>query len=47
MAAYKGMALFPRRIDGRFVMLGRQDSESIWLLRSDELNLWGDGDKLV
>jgi predicted GH43/DUF377 family glycosyl hydrolase len=40
MAAYKGMALFPRRIDGQFVMLGRQDSENIWLLRSDDLYDW-------
>jgi len=47
MAAYKGMALFPRRIDGRFVMLGRQDSENIWLLRSDDLNHWDEGEIIV
>jgi predicted GH43/DUF377 family glycosyl hydrolase len=40
MTGYKGMALFPRRIDGQFVMLGRQDSENIWLLRSDDLYTW-------
>jgi len=43
----KGMALFPRRIDGRYVMLGRQDNESIWLLRSDDLYTWEGGDKLI
>ena len=43
MAAYKGMALFPRRIGGRYVMLGRQDNESIWLLESDDLYRWDDG----
>ena len=43
LTAYKGMALFPRRIDDRFVMLGRQDSESIWLLRSDDLYNWDEG----
>ena len=43
MAGYKGMALFPRRIDDRFTMLGRQDSESLWLLQSDTLDRWEDG----
>lgn len=43
MAGYKGMALFPRRIGGRYVMLGRQDNENIWLLESDDLYRWDDG----
>lgn len=43
MAGYKGMALFPRRLGGRFVMLGRQDNENIWLLESDDLYRWEDG----
>jgi len=43
MAAYKGMALFPRRIDGDFVMLGRQDNENIWLCRSNDMDVWEDG----
>ena len=43
MAGYKGMALFPRRIDGRYTMLGRQDSESLWLLQSDTLERWEEG----
>jgi predicted GH43/DUF377 family glycosyl hydrolase len=46
-AGAKGMALFPRRIGGRFVMLGRQDSESIWLHRSDTLLDWNGGGKVV
>jgi predicted GH43/DUF377 family glycosyl hydrolase len=46
-AAEKGMALFPRKIDGRFAMLGRQDSESIWLLASDSLYSWDGGIKVV
>jgi predicted GH43/DUF377 family glycosyl hydrolase len=46
-AAAKGMALFPRRIDGHYVMLGRQDNENIWLLRSDDLYTWDGGAKLV
>jgi predicted GH43/DUF377 family glycosyl hydrolase len=43
----KGMALFPRKIGGAYVMLGRQDNESIWLHRSDDLFTWNGGDKLI
>lgn len=43
MSGHKGMALFPRRISGRYVMLGRQDNENIWLLESDDLYQWDDG----
>jgi predicted GH43/DUF377 family glycosyl hydrolase len=46
-AAAKGMALFPRKIDGRYFMLGRQDNESIWLLDSDDLFHWDGGAKLI
>ena len=46
-ARTKGMALFPRRIDGRYWMLGRQDSESIWLMSSDDPYVWSGGQKLV
>ncbi|MBV1686686.1 glycoside hydrolase family 130 protein [Novosphingobium sp. G106] len=47
MAGYKGMALFPRRIDGRYAMLGRQDGENICLLRSDDLFTWESGEQIV
>jgi predicted GH43/DUF377 family glycosyl hydrolase len=36
----KGMALFPRKIKGRYVMLGRQDMENIYVLFSDHLHFW-------
>jgi predicted GH43/DUF377 family glycosyl hydrolase len=36
----KGMALFPRRIHGQYVMLSRQDGENLYLMRSDELHFW-------
>jgi len=36
----KGMALFPRRIGGRFAMLTRLDGESLQLSRSDDLHTW-------
>jgi len=36
----KGMALFPRKIAGRYAMLGRQDGENIHLMFSDNLHFW-------
>jgi predicted GH43/DUF377 family glycosyl hydrolase len=36
----KGMALFPRKIRGRYVMLGRQDYENIYLMFSDHVHFW-------
>jgi predicted GH43/DUF377 family glycosyl hydrolase len=36
----KGMALFPRKIDGRFAMLSRQDDENIFLMFSDNIHFW-------
>lgn len=40
MVHNKGMALFPRRIDGDFAMLSRQDNESIFLMRSEDIRHW-------
>jgi predicted GH43/DUF377 family glycosyl hydrolase len=45
--ASKGMALFPRRVDGRFAMIGRQDNENLWLVESDDITVWNGGAKLV
>jgi len=36
----KGMALFPRRINGHYAMLSRQDDENILLMFSDNLHFW-------
>jgi predicted GH43/DUF377 family glycosyl hydrolase len=46
-AETKGMALFPRRINGRYAMLSRQDNENIWLLYSDDLYTWDGGEKII
>jgi predicted GH43/DUF377 family glycosyl hydrolase len=43
----KGMALFPRKIDGRYMMLGRQDNENIWLLSSHAFDTWSGGEKII
>ncbi len=38
----KGMALFPRRIDGRYAMISRQDDENLFLMFSDNPHFWSD-----
>lgn len=43
----KGMALFPRKIDGQYCMIGRQDGKNLYLLRSDSLDHWEGGSLLL
>lgn len=38
----KGMALFPEKIDGKYVMIGRQGGENITMMFSDDLFIWND-----
>ncbi|MXP26134.1 glycosidase [Altererythrobacter indicus] len=38
----KGMALFPKKIDGKYAMIGRQDGKNLFLLTSDRLDCWDD-----
>ena len=42
-ARNKGMALFPRKINGRYAMIGRQDNENLYLIYSDDLYTWDGG----
>ena len=42
-ARNKGMGLFPRKINGRYVMIGRQDNENLYLIYSDDLYTWDGG----
>jgi predicted GH43/DUF377 family glycosyl hydrolase len=46
-ARNKGMALFPRKVGGQYAMIGRQDGENIFLLRSDDLMTWGEGEQII
>ncbi|WP_353226546.1 glycoside hydrolase family 130 protein [Novosphingobium sp.] len=46
-AASKGMALFPRKIAGRYAMIARIDNENLQLIYSDNLLDWGMGDLLL
>jgi predicted GH43/DUF377 family glycosyl hydrolase len=38
----KGLALFPRKINGHYAMLGRQDGENIHLMFSEHPHFWHD-----
>ncbi len=41
-ARNKGLALFPRKIDGRYMMSARIDGENLYLLKSDDVLLWNE-----
>jgi len=45
-AQNKGMALFPRRIGGRFAMLSRHDGESLYFMTSDNVRFWNEAEEL-
>jgi predicted GH43/DUF377 family glycosyl hydrolase len=46
-ARNKGMALFPRRIDGKYAMIARQDNENLYLIYSDNLYRWDGGQAIL
>lgn len=46
-ARNKGMALFPKKIDGRYAMIARQDNENLYLIYSDDLYAWDDGGQAI
>lgn len=39
-AQNKGMALFPRKLNGRYAMIGRLDNENLFLMYSDNVRHW-------
>lgn len=43
----KGLALFPRKINGAYAMIGRQDNENIFYLESDDLLHWEAGSEII
>ncbi|MGD8384829.1 MAG: glycoside hydrolase family 130 protein [Lysobacterales bacterium] len=46
-AKNKGMALFPRKIDGRYAMIARHDNENLYLIYSDDLYHWDGGEPIL
>jgi predicted GH43/DUF377 family glycosyl hydrolase len=45
-AVNKGMALFPRRLNGRYAMLGRLDGENLYFMLSDNIRHWDGAEKI-
>jgi predicted GH43/DUF377 family glycosyl hydrolase len=45
-AQNKGMALFPRKINGHYVMLSRQDGVNNYIMFSESLRFWNDAELL-
>jgi predicted GH43/DUF377 family glycosyl hydrolase len=45
-AKHKGVAIFPRKIDGYYMMVSRVDGESIYLMPSDNRHFWNQAEKL-
>jgi predicted GH43/DUF377 family glycosyl hydrolase len=46
-ARNKGMALFPRKIDGKYAMIARQDNENLYLIYSNDLYRWDGGQAIL
>jgi predicted GH43/DUF377 family glycosyl hydrolase len=45
-ASGKGMALFPRRINGMYTMVSRQDGENLFIMQSDNIHFWDEKELL-
>ena len=45
-AQNKGMALFPRKINGKYVMLSRQDGVNNYIMFSDSVRFWNESELL-
>jgi predicted GH43/DUF377 family glycosyl hydrolase len=43
----KGMAFFPRKVGGQYLMLSRQDDENLFLMRSDNPHHWDSPELLM
>ncbi len=46
-AQNKGMAIFPRKINGLYAMLSRQDNENMYLMFSDNVHFWNERKLLI
>ncbi len=46
-AKNKGMAFFPKRIDGQYAVIGRIDNENLFLLKSDSIHCWDNAKPII
>ena len=42
----KGLALFPRKVGGKYAMISRCDGENIFVMYSDSINIWPEAKKI-
>ena len=42
----KGMALFPRKVNGKYMMISRQDGENMFIMSSDNIHFWHEAELL-
>ncbi len=45
-ARNKGLALFPRKVQGQYMMSGRIDGENLYILKSDNILVWDEAVKV-
>jgi predicted GH43/DUF377 family glycosyl hydrolase len=46
-AQHKGLALFPKRIGGKYAAIGRLDHESLYYMQSDDRFTWNYGQRIM
>jgi predicted GH43/DUF377 family glycosyl hydrolase len=46
-AKNKGMAFFPKRIDGQYAVIGRIDGENLFLLKSASIHCWDNAKRII
>ena len=46
-AQHKGLALFPRKLDGRYAAIGRLDHESLYFMQTDDRFIWNYGKRIL
>lgn len=42
----KGMALFPRKVNGKYMMISRHDGENLFIMESDNIHFWNEAKPL-
>lgn len=46
-AQHKGLALFPRKLEGRYGAIGRLDHESLYFMQSEDRFTWNYGKRII
>ncbi len=46
-AQHKGLAIFPRRINGEYAAIGRLDHESLYFMRTTDRFTWNNGQRII